>query len=118
MIHLGKGEIEGFLAGRLPPAGRRRVVLHLLAGCSHCQRRIKLLVDPLLGEEPWTAAEEVAEERYEEAVDRVKAAAPSLLKRWRKETAKLKQARVLLDQLPGGLGDVRFPWRQVQALHG
>ena len=118
MVHLGKGEIEGFLAGRLPPADRRRVVLHLLAGCSLCGRRIKLLADPLLGEEPWTAAEEVAEERYEEAIGRVKAAAPSLVKRWRKETAKLEQALALLDQVPGGLGDVRFPWRQAQSLHG
>jgi tetratricopeptide (TPR) repeat protein len=118
MIHLGKGEIESFLAGRLEAADRRRVVLHLLAGCSLCGRRMKILAAPLLGEEPWTAAEEVAEERYEEAVDRVKAFAPSLLKRWRKETAKLKQALALLDQVPGGLGDVSFPWRQAQALHG
>ena len=118
MIHLGKGEIEGFLAGRLETADRRRVVLHLLAGCSLCGRRMKALAAPLLGEEPWTAAAEVAEERYEEAISRVKTAAPSLLKRWRKETAKLEQALALLDQFPGGLGDARLPWRQIQSLHG
>jgi tetratricopeptide (TPR) repeat protein len=118
MIHLGKGEIESFLAGRLPPAGRRRVVLHLLAGCSLCGRRMKTLAAPLLGKEPWMAAEEVAEERYEETISRVKTIAPSLLKRWRKETAKLEQALALLDQVPGGLGDVRLPWRQIQSLHG
>ena len=118
MIHLGKGEIEEFLAGRLEAADRRRVVLHLLAGCSICQRRMKTLASPLLGEEPWTAAAAVAEERYEEALDRVKTATPSLLKRWRKETAKLEQALALLEQAPGGLGDARLPWRQVQALHG
>ncbi len=118
MIHLGKGEIEGFLAGRLETADRRRVVLHLLAGCSLCGRRVKTLAAPLLGEEPWTAAAEVAEERYEEAISRVKTVAPSLLKRWRKETAKLERALALLDQAPGGLGDVRLPWRQVQSLHG
>src|SRR5262245_8093555 len=118
MTHLGKGEIEGFLAGRLETADRRRVVLHLLAGCSFCGRRVKTLATPLLMEEPWTAAEEVAEERYEEAIRRVKAVAPSLLKRWRKEAAKLEQALSLLDQAPGGLGDARLPGRKIQFLHG
>jgi tetratricopeptide (TPR) repeat protein len=118
MIHLGKGEIEGFLAGRLPPADRRRVVLHLLVGCSLCGRRIKTLAAPLLGEEPWTTAEKVKEERYDEVLDRVGAAARSFLPRWRKETKKLQRALALLEQIPGGLDDLNFPARQAQALHG
>lgn len=117
MIHLGKGEIEDFLVGRLEASNRRRVILHLLVGCSHCQRRMKALATPLLGEEPWTAAEPVAEERYDEAMAHAGTVARSFLKRWRKETAKLNRALALLEQFPTGL-DERFPARQARALHG
>jgi tetratricopeptide (TPR) repeat protein len=117
MIHLGKGEIEDFLAGRLEAHNRRRVILHLLVGCSHCQRRMKALATPLLGEEPWTAAEPVAEDRYDEALAHAGTVARSFLKRWRKETAKLNRALALLEQFPTGLGE-RFPAQQARALHG
>src|SRR6185295_4419466 len=70
MVHLGKGEIEDFLAGRLEASNRRRVILHLLDGCSLCQRRLRSLAEPLLGEEPWAAAEPVTEESYDEALSR------------------------------------------------
>jgi len=89
VIHLGKGEIEGFLAGRLAPADRRRVVLHLLSGCSVCGRRMKAFAAPLFENEPWTTAERVAEERYDEVIARSGAAVRSFLPRWRKERAKL-----------------------------
>jgi tetratricopeptide (TPR) repeat protein len=117
MIRLGKGEIEDFLAGRLEASNRRRVILHLLGGCSHCQRRMKALATPLLGEEPWTAAEPVAEERYDEALAQAGTGARSFLKRWRKETAKLNRALALLEQFPTGLAE-SFPARQARALHG
>jgi hypothetical protein len=118
VIHLGKGEIEDFLAGRLPPVDRRRVVLHLFSGCSLCGRRMKALVAPLFEDEPWTTAERVAEERYDEVLARAGAAVRSFLPRWRKERAKLQRALALLQQIPDGLDDTRFPARQAQALHG
>jgi hypothetical protein len=118
MTHPGKGEIADFLAGRLEDDGRRRVGRHLLGGCLHCQRLVQTLAEQILGEEPWTVAEPVAEEQYSEALVRASAAARSLMARWRKETAKLERALALLDQAPDGLGDARFPYRQAQALHG
>ena len=113
-MHFGKDEIADFLAGRLDEAGRRRMLLHLMTGCARCRRRL----EPLLGEEPWTAAEPVAEELYDEVLIRAGATARSLTKRWKQETVKLGRALVLLDQAPGGLGDSKFPYRQAQALHG
>jgi tetratricopeptide (TPR) repeat protein len=118
MVHLGKGEIEDFLAGRLEASNRRRVILHLLGGCSRCQRQLKSLAEPLLGDEPWAAAEPVAEESYDEALSHASAAAKSFLGRWRKERAKLQRALSLLEQFPAGFEDERFPARQAQALHG
>lgn len=119
MMHPGKGEIADFLAGRLDADSRNRVVRHLFGeGCLRCQQMFKRLVEPLLGEEPWTAAEPVAEDQYDEALARARAAARPLAARWRKETAKLERALALLEQVPEGLGDPRFPNRQAQALHG
>ncbi|HEV8578275.1 MAG TPA: hypothetical protein VGX68_04270 [Thermoanaerobaculia bacterium] len=118
MIHLGKGEIEDFLTGRSDAVDRRRIVHHLLSGCVLCQRRMRTLAEPFLGEEPWTAAEPVQEDEYDEALVRVGRAARDLAKRWRKETARLRRALDLLDQSPAGLEDPRFPARQAQALHG
>lgn len=118
MTHLGKGEIENFLGGGLDAAGRRRVLYHLLGGCAVCLRLLQTAAEPLLGEEPWTAVEPVAEELYDKALTRASVFARSLEKRWRKETEKLERALALLDQAPGGLGDVSFPWRPAKALHG
>src|SRR6185295_7189801 len=118
MVHLGKGEIEDFLAGRPEASNRRRVILHLLGGCSRCQSRLKSFAEPLLGEEPWAAAEPVAEESYDEALSLAGAAAKSFLGRWRKERAKLQRALSLLEQFPKGFEDASFPARQAQALHG
>jgi tetratricopeptide (TPR) repeat protein len=114
MMHFGKDEIADFLAGRLDEAGRRRMLLHLMTGCARCRRRL----EPLLGEAPWMGAEPVAEELYDEVLTRAGATARSLTKRWKKETVKLERALVLLDQAPGGLGDLKFPYRQARALHG
>jgi tetratricopeptide (TPR) repeat protein len=113
-MHFGKDEVADFLAGRLDRAGRRRMLLHLMTDCARCRRRI----EPLLGEEPWTGAEPVAEEQYDEILSRAVASARSLTKRWEKETAKLDQALILLEEVPGGPGDSKFPYRQAQALHG
>jgi tetratricopeptide (TPR) repeat protein len=117
MMHLGKGEIESFLTGRLDTAERKRM-LHHLGGCSPCRRRLRAAAEILLGDEPWMAAEPVAEDQYDQALTRSTAFARSLGKRWRKEGEKLDRALAFLDQAPGGLGDESFPWRQVQALHG
>jgi tetratricopeptide (TPR) repeat protein len=117
MMHLGKGEIGDFLSGRLDAAARQRVLRHL-GSCSPCRQRLKSAAEILLGDEPWMAAEPVAEDQYEEALARSTVFARSLGKRWRKEGEKLERALTLLDQAPGGLGDESFPWRQVQALHG
>jgi tetratricopeptide (TPR) repeat protein len=113
-MHFGKDEVADFLAGRLDKAGQRRMLLHLMTGCARCRRRI----EPMLGEEPWTGAEPVAEEQYDEVLTRAVASARSLTKRWEKETAKLDRALVLLEEVPGGPGDSKFPYRQAQALHG
>jgi tetratricopeptide (TPR) repeat protein len=113
-MHFGKDEVADFLAGRLDKAGQRRMLLHLMTGCARCRRRI----EPMLGEEPWTGAEPVAEEQYDEILTRAVASARSLTKRWEKETAKLDRALVLLEEVPGGPGDAKFPYRQAQALHG
>lgn len=118
MIHLGKGELGDFLAGRLEAAGRHRVLSHLRTGCSHCHRRMTSLAEPLLSEEPWEAAEPVPEDQYEEALCNLGATARSLTRRWRKETEKLKRALSLLDHAPAGLGDESIPWSQARALHG
>ncbi|MFL6234913.1 MAG: zf-HC2 domain-containing protein [Thermoanaerobaculia bacterium] len=117
MAHLGKGEIGDFLTGRLELADRQRVLRHL-GGCSPCRRRLQAVAEILLGDEPWMAAEPVAEDQYEEALARSIVSARNLGKRWRKEREKLGRALTLLDQAPGGLGDENFPWREAQALHG
>src|SRR3954465_13424316 len=117
MMHLGKGGIESFLTGRLEGAERKRLLQHL-TDCSPCRRRLRVAAEILLGDEPWMAAEPVAEDRYEEALTRSIVSARTLEKRWQKERAKLEQALTLLDQASGGLGDESFPWRQAQALHG
>ncbi len=119
MTHPGKGEIEDFLAGRLVAEDRRRVARHLFGeSCSRCQPLVQKLTEQIVSEEPWTAAEPVAEEAYDQAVSRASVAARSLAVRWRKETAKLGQALALLDQAPGGPGDPGFSYRQAQTLHG
>lgn len=117
MTHLGKPEMVDFLAGGLDEPRRRQVVEHLLSSCGFCRRRMAVLAGPHLGEEPWTATEPVAEDCYEEVLDRVQAAVPPLLRRWRQERDKLGKAAELLKRAPGGLGDKRWP-RNTRWLHG
>ncbi|HEY0553016.1 MAG TPA: hypothetical protein VGG20_02050 [Thermoanaerobaculia bacterium] len=116
--HLGKGEIGDLLTGRVDEVSRRRALQHLLDGCSLCHENLRVLAELLVGEEPWRAAEPIAEDQYEEPLARVGVFARSFRKRWRKEMEKLDRALTLLEQSPGGLGDASFPWRQAQALHG
>jgi tetratricopeptide (TPR) repeat protein len=118
MAHLGKGELADLLAGRLDAAGRQRAFDHLHSGCSFCQQHLRALAELLLGEEPWRAAEPVAEDQYDEAFAKAGVVARSFRIRWRKEMEKLERALTLVDQAPGGLGDESFPWRQAQTLHG
>lgn len=118
MTHLRKGEIEDFLTGRSDRANRRRILVHLLGGCSPCWQQLQDLAELLLGEEPWMAVKPVEEEQYEEVLVRASVFARDLGKRWRKEEEKLERALALLDQAPGGLGDARFPWPEARTLHG
>jgi tetratricopeptide (TPR) repeat protein len=118
MMHLGKDEVGEFFAGQLDAARLRGVLLHLLSGCSLCRQCLLTYADSILGEEPWMTAPPVEEGAYDETLARTEVFARRLDKRWQKESEKLDRALALLDQAPGGLGDVSFPWRQAQALHG
>jgi tetratricopeptide (TPR) repeat protein len=118
MTHLEKGELADLLTGRSDAVGRQRALDHLHSGCGLCQQYLRALAELLLGEEPWTAAEPVVEDQYDEAFARAGVVARSFRIRWRKEMEKLERALTLLDQAPDGLGDESFPWRQAQALHG
>ena len=51
MTHLGKGEIEAFLAGRSSPEDRDRLLKHLLTRCEWCLRLFKNMAVPLLEDE-------------------------------------------------------------------
>ena len=66
------------------------------------------MAGPQIGEEPWKAAEPVAEERYDEVIGRVKTALPALVSRWQTEIKKLGRAAELLEAAPGvyGAGDI------------
>ena len=44
--HPNRGELRRFVDGELPPAGNRRVVRHLLAGCRRCRKRAAELWRP------------------------------------------------------------------------
>ena len=71
--HPAPEELEGFLSGSLEPAGMRRVLGHLLPGCSACTAAIAPLVVQLLGRPRPATPAEVA--RYELPVERAIAAA-------------------------------------------
>jgi hypothetical protein len=85
MAHLGKSELGDFLTGRLDAAGRQRALDHLHSGCILCQQHLRALAELLLGEEPWLAAEPVAEEQYEEAFAQAGVVARRFRIRWRME---------------------------------
>jgi tetratricopeptide (TPR) repeat protein len=116
MMHLGKGEIEAFLAGLSSREDRDRLLKHLLTRCEGCLRRFTSLAVPLLEEEPWAHVETAPEEDYDAALARAGAAAQRFTTRWRKESERLDRALALVEQA-GGLGE-GFPLRQVQTLHG
>lgn len=116
MTHLGKGEIEAFLAGRSSPEDRDRLLKHLLTRCEWCLRLFKNMAVPLLEEEPWARAEEVPEDAYDAPLARAAARAHRFATRWRKESERLARARSLVDQA-GGLGE-GFPLREARTLHG
>jgi hypothetical protein len=75
MMHLGKGEIESFLAGRSSRKDRDRLMKHLLTRCEGCLRRFMSLAEPLLEEEPWNHVEAVPQGAYDAAIARAGAAA-------------------------------------------
>lgn len=118
MTHLREGVLIDLLTGRLEVAERQRALKHLRSGCSSCRQHLQDMAGLLLGEEPWRAAEPVAEDQYDEALSKAGVVAQNFRKRWRKEREKLERALTLLDRAPGGLGDESFPWRQSQVLHG
>jgi tetratricopeptide (TPR) repeat protein len=116
MTHLGKEEIEAFLAGRSSQEDRDHLLKHLLTRCEWCLRLFKNMAVPLMEDEPWTQAEEVSEDAYDAPLSRAAAGARRFESRWRKESKRLARARALVDQA-GGLGE-GFPLRQAQSLHG
>jgi len=116
MTHLGKGDIEAFLAGRSSEADRDRLLKHLLTRCEWCLRLFKSLAVPLLEDEPWTHMEAVPEDAYDAPLARAASGARRFATRWRKESERLARALTLVDQA-GGLGE-GFPLRQAQTLHG
>jgi Tetratricopeptide repeat len=92
MMHLGKDEIESFLAGRSSREDRDRLMKHLLTRCEGCLRRFMRLAEPLLEEEPWNHVEEVREDAYDAAIARAGAAARQFTLGRRKESEPLSEA--------------------------
>jgi tetratricopeptide (TPR) repeat protein len=112
--HLSEDEIDRFLAGRLEPAGRERMLRHLTAGCGACSRR-------LVEQAPGRLLDEAAESRRGRASrdplrDRAIAAALEQDARWRPDEKKLDRSLELLRAHPQGYDGLTF--RQVRALHG
>jgi tetratricopeptide (TPR) repeat protein len=71
--HPTEDELGRFLAARLDPAGKQRVVRHLLAGCGVCVRRIAALQAPgilLQARAPETALEQAAQDDDERKLER------------------------------------------------
>lgn len=116
MTHLGKGEIEAFLAGRSSETDRDRLLKHLLTRCEWCLRLFKSMAVPLLEEEPWVHVEKVPEADYDAPLARAAAGARRFSRQWRKESERLARALTLVEQA-GGLGE-GFPLREAQTLHG
>src|SRR5258707_9904462 len=101
MTHLGKGEIEAFLAGRSSQEDRDRLLKHLLTRCEWCLRLFKNLAVPLLEEEPWTHMEAVPEDAYDAPPARASARARPFATPWRKEAEPLARTLALLEQTRG-----------------
>lgn len=116
MTHLGKEEIEAFLAGHASQEDRDRLLKHLLTRCEWCLRLFKSTAVPLLEDEPWAHAAEVPEDAYDAPLALALAGARRFKTLWRKESERLARAQALVDQA-GGLGE-GFPLRQAQTLHG
>jgi tetratricopeptide (TPR) repeat protein len=116
MTHLGKGDIEAFLAGRSSQEDRDRLLKHLLTRCEWCLRLFKSMAVPLLEEEPWAHVEKVPEDDYDAPLARAAAGARQFSRQWRKESKRLARALTLVEQA-GGLGE-GFPLREAQTLHG
>ena len=93
MTHLGKAEIEAFLAGRASQEDRDHLRKHLLTRCDWCLRLFKNMAVPLLEDEPWAYVEEVPEEAYDAPLARAATRARQFATRWRKESKRLAQAQ-------------------------
>ncbi len=112
--HLSDDEIGRFLAGRLEPAGRKRVLRHLTAGCGVCSRK-------LVEQTPDRLLDEAQESRRRNASrdplrTRTIAAALEQDALWRPDDKKLKRSLESLGSHPQGYDGLTF--RQIQALHG
>jgi tetratricopeptide (TPR) repeat protein len=118
MTHLGKGEIEAFLAGRSSPEDRDRLLKHLLTRCEWCLRLFKNLAVPLLEDEPWAHVEEVQEDAYDAPLARAAAGARRFATKWRSETERLERSLALLEQAPKGFRDPGFLDQKARGLHG
>jgi len=118
MTHLGKGDIEAFLAGRSSQGDRDRLLKHLLTRCEWCLRLFKNLAVPVLEDEPWVHAEEVPEDAYDAPLARAAVGARRFATRWRNESERLERSLALLAQAPRGLRDPGFLDHKARGLHG
>jgi tetratricopeptide (TPR) repeat protein len=103
--HPSEGEVEGFIHGRLEPEERRRVVLHLLAGCGRCSRTLSPFTEVLFQEEDdlADAAGGAVTDFYDAALDKAGAHARRYATRCRKESALLDRAlEAARTHAPGG----------------
>ncbi len=89
MGHLKSSEAEGFLAGQLKPATRRRVVRHLLSGCDSCREMLQAATLP---EIRWTTSAAEPDEVYDACIDRAREAVRSFEARRQEDRERFDQA--------------------------
>jgi tetratricopeptide (TPR) repeat protein len=81
MSHLSEQDFDDLWNERLEPAGRRRIVRHLISGCEECCARLL----PEAPEEVSWQRKRPPEDAYDAAIDRAWRTARKLLPRWNKE---------------------------------
>src|SRR6202163_3868922 len=117
MTHLGKGEIEAFLAGRSSQEDRDHLLKHLLTPWEWGLRLFNNPARPLREKEPWTHVEAVPEDAYDAPLARAVAGARRFATRWRNESKRLSRALALLEQAPRGFRDPGFLDQKARGLH-